>query len=105
LLGRNRATQTITATSPAFGEGPGPTRPPSYILKAPKAIPTMADNSTPEAQALPKQRRDSVRQTSPSPATGTARHEVQKAQLQSVPLTNMVTNNVNRTALHPGGVQ
>jgi hypothetical protein len=50
-------------------------------------------------------RRPSVRQISPSPAVGTVRQEVQKVQLQNAPLANMITNNVNRTALHPGGVQ
>jgi hypothetical protein len=65
----------------------------------------MADNSTTQTEGALSERRPSVRQISPSPATGTARQVVQKAQLQSVPLTSMLTNNVNRTALHPGGVQ
>lgn len=65
----------------------------------------MEDTSPPQTPAAPKERRDSVRQISPSPAAGTARQTVQKAQLQSVPFAAMLTNNVNRTALHPGGVQ
>jgi hypothetical protein len=65
----------------------------------------MGDNSAPQTESTSTDRRASVRQASPEPATGTARQEVQKAQLQSVPVTNMVTNNVNRTALHPGGVK
>jgi hypothetical protein len=66
----------------------------------------MGDNSEPQSEGTLTERRPSiVRQTSPAPATGTARQQVQKAQLQNVPVTNMLTNNVNRTALHPGGVQ
>src|SRR5271156_3850517 len=61
--------------------------------------------SEPQSPSALTHRRPSVRQISPSPATGTARQEVQKVQLQNAPLANMITNNVNRTALHPGGVQ
>jgi hypothetical protein len=65
----------------------------------------MGDTSEPKSQGALADRRPSVRQISPSPAIGTVRQEVQKVQLQNAPLANIMINNVNRTALHPGGVQ
>lgn len=63
------------------------------------------ENSTPGPKDSATERRPSVRPSSPPLENGNARQDVQKAQLQSVPVTNMVTNNVNRTALHPSGVK
>jgi hypothetical protein len=48
-----------------------------------------------------------VRPTTPSEGTGTARTDVLKTNLRSHKPTgsNMVSNSVNKTALHPGGVE
>jgi hypothetical protein len=50
---------------------------------------------------------DSLRPTTPSAGTGKARTEVLKANLRAFRPTdsNMVSNSVNKTALHPGGVE
>ena len=45
-----------------------------------------------------------IRPHSPSPATGTARSELAKVQLRAFS-SRMVTHSVNKTALHPGGVE
>jgi hypothetical protein len=45
------------------------------------------------------------RASSPSEGTGTARSTVTKTQLKNHPQAMMVSNSVNKTALHPGGVQ
>jgi hypothetical protein len=45
------------------------------------------------------------RASSPSEGTGTARSTVAKTQLKNHPQAMMVSNSVNKTALHPGGVQ
>ena len=48
---------------------------------------------------------DVPRAASPSEGTGTARSNVAKTQLTNHPHAMMVSNSVNKTALHPGGVQ
>lgn len=45
------------------------------------------------------------RAPSPSQGTGTARSNVAKTQLTNHAQAMMVSNSVNKTALHPGGVQ
>ncbi|OCT53528.1 hypothetical protein CLCR_10862 [Cladophialophora carrionii] len=45
-----------------------------------------------------------IRPHSPSPATGTARSDLAKTQLRAYS-TKMVSQSVNKTALHPGGVE
>jgi len=45
-----------------------------------------------------------LRPASPSPGTGQARSELNKVQLRHYN-ANMVSNSVNKTALHPGGVE
>jgi hypothetical protein len=45
------------------------------------------------------------RPSSPSAGTGFARSSVAKTQLRSHPQAKMVLNSVNKTALHPGGVE
>lgn len=46
----------------------------------------------------------SIRPQSPSPATGTARSTLAKTNLRAFS-TKMVSHSVNKTALHPGGVE
>ena len=45
------------------------------------------------------------RPSSPSSGTGTARATISKNQLKNYPQSTMVTKSVNKTALHPGGVE
>lgn len=45
-----------------------------------------------------------IRPHSPSPATGTARSDLAKVQLRAFS-SRMVSQSVNKTALHPGGVE
>ncbi|KAH0843999.1 hypothetical protein FOPE_09091 [Fonsecaea pedrosoi] len=45
-----------------------------------------------------------IRPQSPSPATGTARSALAKVQLRAFS-SRMVSHSVNKTALHPGGVE
>lgn len=45
-----------------------------------------------------------IRPQSPSPATGTARTDLAKTQLRNYS-SRMVSQSVNKTALHPGGVE
>jgi len=45
------------------------------------------------------------RASSPSEGTGIARSTVAKTQLKNHPQATMVSNSVNKTALHPGGVE
>lgn len=45
------------------------------------------------------------RPSSPSAGTGTARSNVAKTQLKNHQQARMVSNSVNKTALHPGGVE
>lgn len=45
-----------------------------------------------------------IRPHSPSPATGTARSDLAKTQLRAYS-SRMVSQSVNKTALHPGGVE
>lgn len=45
-----------------------------------------------------------IRPHTPAPGDSTARTELTKTQLQSQK-PNMVSQSVNKTALHPGGVQ
>lgn len=50
---------------------------------------------------------DSIRPNTPSAGSGKARTEVLKANLRAYKPAdpNMVTHSVNKTALHPGGVE
>lgn len=50
---------------------------------------------------------DNPRPLTPSAGSGKARTEVLKANLRAYKPTdpNMVSNSVNKTALHPGGVE
>jgi hypothetical protein len=45
------------------------------------------------------------RPQTPAPEDNKARSDLAKAQLRNFKATSMVSNSVNKTALHPGGVQ
>jgi hypothetical protein len=65
------------------------------------ASPQMASSE----QSLSAAKTNAPRAPSPSQGTGTARANVSKTQLTNHPQAMMVSNSVNKTALHPGGVQ
>jgi hypothetical protein len=62
-------------------------------------IPRMASEYSTRLEAV-----QHPRPHTPSPATGTARSELAKTQLRNYS-SKMVSQSVNKTALHPGGVE
>ena len=64
---------------------------------------SMASNAL---DPMSQERRPStVRQTSVAPEAGKTRSEVFKKQLRGTQFNSMVSQSVNKTALHPGGVE